>query len=74
MRTAKGVVRRLLVSGLLCLALWAAGQTSFGQGVPQRFEKSHSRLTTNPRVLIRGLTLFLVSLGWRRLFQTQQNT
>ena len=35
MRTAKGIVSRLLVSGLLCLALWMAGQTSFGQAAPQ---------------------------------------
>lgn len=35
MRTAMGIVSRLPVSGLLCLALWMAGQTSFGQGAPQ---------------------------------------
>jgi hypothetical protein len=35
MRTAKGIVSRLPVSGLLCLALWMTGQTSFGQGAPQ---------------------------------------
>ena len=35
MRTAKGIVSRLPVSGLLGLALWMAGQTSFGQGAPQ---------------------------------------
>src|SRR5271170_1598170 len=35
MRTAKGIVSKLPVSGLLCLALSMAGQTSFGQGAPQ---------------------------------------
>ena len=35
MRTAMGIVSRLPVSGLLCFALWMAGQTSFGQVTPQ---------------------------------------
>lgn len=35
MRTAKAVASRLSVSGLLCLALWTAGQTLFGQESPQ---------------------------------------
>ncbi len=35
MRTAKGFVSRLSVSGLLCLALWMAKQTSFSEEAPQ---------------------------------------